>query len=460
MRWGGAWGRGVVVVACLFFGACAPRQDGGYVKLAIKLPTQTYQLDNGLAVLLHADHKVPYVHVLVRYNVGNKDDPPGRAGLAHLYEHLMFAAAKHLPPDEYLGTLDRSGATDFNGVTSRDTTTYFETVPTASLEIALFLEAERMGFAPAAVTTAQFDRERHIVREEYRQQTLDRPYGLVHWFATQALYPTDHPYFPGTQEEANAVDAITEAEVREFGATYYVPNDATLALAGDFDEEKIRPLIAKYFAGIPGGAKAPSVRHIVRPTSPRIHEVHAVANVDDERVVLAWAMPAYDDDGYREHVVAASLLGGYTGGRLRKKDDPLSKTGASYGVEPGALSSEFVIVMTAGPGSLDDLVGAFEGTQRHLRDADRLDSWGDEKSQILVNELFRIESLDSRAEMLLDYERRMGMVDGAMTDMLAYQGIELGRVQRAMSETFSLSQAAIVYVRKDPKAPVSGKVVP
>jgi zinc protease len=450
------------VVSCAVFAlavpGCEPRAEGGGVKLTINLSTRSYVLPNGLQVHLQPDHREPYVHVRVEYHVGSKDDPKGRAGLAHLYEHLMFSAAKHMPTDDYLGTLDRIGATEFNGTTEEDVTTYFETVPRGALEIALFLEGERMGFAPAAITPGQIERERRIVREEYRQRTFNEPYGLVRSFVRKALLPLDHPYARGSDDRDAETPAITEADVRAFGAAYYVPNDATLVIVGDFDEEAVKPLVAKYFGSIPAGTNPPPSHPVAPVLAPRVRETEVRANVDVDEVVLAWTGPAYSDDGWREHRLAAGMLADYTGGRLRKKDDTLSKNGASWADESGALGSIFMISMRAsGKGSLDDLVDAYEYTQRWMREADELNI-GDEQSAILVGGLYGIESASGRADRIVDYERRLGSPDAVMADLRAYQAIPRARVLLAIREALSLSRAAIVRVRKDPSAPVCGRL--
>lgn len=453
--------RSLVAAAALsiFATACVHEPDSGGVKVKLALPASTYALGNGLSVILHVNHTIPYAHVLMRYRVGSKDDPVGKTGMAHLYEHLMFAGAKHIPPDQFLGTLDRIGATDFNGTTGTDVTSYYETVPAGALEIALFLEAERMAFSPAAFTTAQVDRERRIVREEYRQNYFDRPYGLVGNFARQALLPADHPYFPSPVEWDHDATDITEADLRTFGETYYVPNDATLVITGDFDESAVRPLVEKYFGSIAAGTKAPPSRTIAPPITPQAHETKVAANVDDDRVVLSWFVAADTDDGWREHYLAAALLTDFTGGRLRKKDDILSKTGAHWSIDGGALGVVVSISMTAsGPGSVESLFDAFEYTQRWMREDDRLDL-GDQQSSIIVRALSDMESPSSRAERLWDLDRRFGNADHVMTDLRAYQSVERARVLRAISETFNPSRAAIVWVKKDPSAPVSGKVV-
>ncbi len=459
----GSWRRtllGGVALAALAVAApaCEPRGEGGGVKLAINLSTRSYTLANGLQVFLQPDHREPYVHLQVHYRVGFKDDPKGRAGLAHLYEHLMFAAAKHIPADSYLSTLDRIGATSYNGMTEDEDTVYYETVPRGALDIALFLEAERMGFGPSSVVDAQIDRERRIVREEYRQNTFNAAYGMVGAFAKKAVLPADHPYFRNVDDWDTETGAITPDDVHDFGATYYVPNDAVLVLVGDFDEDAVKPQIAKYFASIPAGTKAPPSRAVGPVAAVRVRETEVLANVDTERVVLAWVGGGWSDDGWREHHVAASLLADYTGGRLLKKDDPLSKSGATWGASGGRFATVYTITMKAsGKGSLDDLIDAYEYTQRWMRESDTLDI-GNEKSSLMIQALYGIESNSGRADQIIDYDQRLGSADAVMADLRAYQSIERARVVRAIGETFSLSRAAIVRVRKDPSAPTCGRL--
>lgn len=428
---------------------CEPRTTGA-VKLMVRLPTERYTLANGLEVLLHTDHRVPYVRVLVRYDVGHKDDPPGRAGLAHLYEHLMFSAAKHIPPDDYLGVLERAGAKNFNGSTSKDETSYFETVPTAALDVALFLEAERMGFAREAITTAQLERERRIVREEYHQNTIDRPYGATYGFAIQALYPTDHPYFPSALDREFAAQVLSLDDVRTLGATYYVPNNATLVLVGDFDSDRIKSTIDRYFAALPAGTAPVPARKFVRPTAPRVFETRVAANVADQHVLLAWVLPAIDEDGFREHVMAAWLLSEQLWRRTKGR--------RAISLSPGVLSTECVIDLTV-QGDVNEGLATFESVRDSLTATPDLPNWADQRSNVLASTLFDIESLEGRANKLADWQRDLGVADGAMTDMRAYQDLSLPRIQQALRTTFLRSTAAVLYVNPDGTAPVSGKVV-
>ncbi len=192
-----------------------------------------YTLKNGLTVILHEDHKTPVVSVYVHYKVGSKDEKPGRTGFAHLFEHLMFQGSKHHDADYFL-PLEKLGA-EMNGMTAEDQTIYYETVPSNALERALWLEADRMGFLLATVTQAKLDNQRNVVKNERRQTVDNAPYGQTEEAISRALYPSDHPYHHSVIGSMADLSAAHLDDVAAFFRMYYVPNNAILCVAGDFE---------------------------------------------------------------------------------------------------------------------------------------------------------------------------------------------------------------------------------
>src|SRR5688500_7471960 len=217
----------------------------------VEIPYQTFTLDNGLRVVVHEDRKAPVVAVSIWYNVGSKDEPAGRTGFAHLFEHIMFNGSENAP-GEYFEYTRQMGATDLNGTTWFDRTNYFQTVPRPALERSLFLEADRMGHLLGAVTQENLTNQIGVVQNEKRQGD-NEPYGLVEYAQLEALFPEGHPYRHSTIGSMADLDSASLADVKQWFRDKYGPNNAVLALAGDVDVPTARRLVEKYFGDIPRG---------------------------------------------------------------------------------------------------------------------------------------------------------------------------------------------------------------
>jgi zinc protease len=271
------------------------------------LKVETYTLPNGLTVTLHEDHKTPLVAVHLWYKVGSKDEVTGRTGFAHLFEHMMFQGSKH-HDTEYFGPLEKIGAT-LNGSTSTDRTVYYETVPSNALELALWLESDRMGYLIPAMTQAKLDNQRDVVKNERRQRYDNVPYGQAQEKLLETLYPKEHPYYHSVIGSMADLSAASMGDVSAFFRKYYSPNNALLALAGDFRPDDAKALIAKYFGPFPKGAEiAPP-----RPDVPKLAEAKHVTMTDKvtlPRVELVWPTVATTDPDEPALDVLAAVLGG------------------------------------------------------------------------------------------------------------------------------------------------------
>jgi zinc protease len=273
------------------------------------IPFEKYTLPNGLEVILHRDPSLPLVAVNVWYHVGPSNEPPGRSGFAHLFEHLMFEGSKHVG-HEFDHLLESVGATNVNGTTSWDRTNYFETVPRQDLELALWLESDRMGYLVDALTPDRLEVQRDVVKNERRQHYENSPYGKSELAMYEALFPPDHPYHGAVIGSMEDLSRASMDDVKAFYRSFYAASNATLTLAGDFDPTAARPWIEKYFGGLPKLDRPVTARRSTPPITAPIDK-NVQEAVELPRVAMGWLTPpAYTPDDTVLDVVATLLAGG------------------------------------------------------------------------------------------------------------------------------------------------------
>ncbi len=276
---------GIAVAALLTFFLTAAVDAADRQPQVPDLKVEKYTLANGLDVLMLEDHSTPVVGVNLWYKVGSKNEKAGRTGFAHLFEHMMFQGSEH-HDNEYFAPIEKLGA-QINGSTNTDRTNYFETLPSNGLELALWLESDRMGFLLPALTQAKLDNQRDVVKNERRQSVDNVPYGQSREKMLEALYPPDHPYHHSVIGSMADLSAASRADVSAFFRTYYTPNNASLAIVGDFKPEEAKRLVEMYFGPIPAG---PNVAKL-NPTIPKLggpKHVTMTDRVSLARVQLAW----------------------------------------------------------------------------------------------------------------------------------------------------------------------------
>jgi zinc protease len=314
------------------------------------IPFTRHTLRNGLDVVIHEDHSVPIVAVNIWYHVGSKNETPGRTGFAHLFEHLMFEGSEHYDRG-YFHPLQEAGAS-LNGSTNADRTNYWEVVPTNALDLALWMESDRMGYLLPALTDAKFDNQRDVVLNERRQNYENRPYGLAGMAIVSALYPPDHPYHWLTIGASDDIRAAHIDDVRAFFQRYYHPRNASLAMAGDIDPGRGLELAAQYFEEIPAGVKPERVT--VPPAAPPRQDVRMVIEdrVELPRLYLAWHSPALFADGDAELDLIAEVLSAGKTSRLYRAlvYDQRIATEVAASQNSREAGSFFQIVATAAPG--------------------------------------------------------------------------------------------------------------
>ena len=285
--------------------------------VAPRLNFEKYKLKNGLEVILLEDHRLPLVATNLWYHVGPANERPGLTGFAHLFEHMMFQGSKHIGDDAHFKLLEGAGASDINGTTDFDRTNYFETLPSNQLELALWLESDRMGFLLDTLDGTKLANQRDVVRNE-RRQGENSPYGLVEEGVYHNLFPKTHPYYASVIGSHADIEAARLKDVREFFKLYYAPNNASLAIVGDIDKAQAKALVEKYFGPIAAG---PPVPKISATTPPITSERRAVVTdqVELPRVYMAWLTDPIYKPGDAEADLLALILGGGKSSRLYKR---------------------------------------------------------------------------------------------------------------------------------------------
>ncbi len=357
-------------IAIIVLGLCVigvfPPPTRGQALPDIKV--EKFELSNGLDVILYEDHSLPKVAINVLYDVGSKNEKPGRTGFAHLFEHMMFQGSAHRE-GEYFEPLNEIGAIA-NGGTTPDWTMYWEDVPSEYLELGLWLEADRMGFLLPAVTQEALDNQRDVVKNERRQSYENRPYAKAGLLLDEMLYPGGHPYSWPTIGSQEDLSAASLEDVKEFFRLYYAPNNASLVVAGDIDIDSARDLIEKYFGSIPPG---PSIDKIAA-WSPSIDKPKRAVMQDDvtlPRVYIAWHSPAHYAPGDADLDLLSSVLAGGKTSRLFKTlvYDRQMAQDVSVSQVSQVLGSYFQITVTAREGySLDEIESVVHEELQRLRD--------------------------------------------------------------------------------------------
>jgi zinc protease len=323
----------------------------------MNIPFVRHTLANGLDVLVHEDRNCPIVAVNIWYHVGSKNEMPGRTGFAHLFEHLMFEGSEHYDRG-YFHPLQEAGAS-LNGSTNADRTNYWEVVPSPSLELALWMESDRMGYLLPALTDAKFENQRDVVLNERRQNYENRPYGLAGMAIVATLYPPDHPYHWLTIGEAADIRTARLDDVREFFRTYYRPRNASLAIAGDVAADDALRLADDYFGELEAGEEPPAVAYRAPVAPPGEVRLVLEDRIELARLYLAWHSPALFTAGDAELDLVAEVLASGKTSRLYRAlvFDRRIATEVAASQNSREIGSFFQIVATAAPGhSLAELV--------------------------------------------------------------------------------------------------------
>ncbi len=407
---------------------------------ALEVPYTRFTLPNGLNVILHEDHTVPTVSVNVWYLVGSAREKTGRTGFAHLFEHLMFMGSGHVKAGEFDTLLEGAGGTN-NGSTSNDRTNYWINVPTNALELALFLESDRMGYLLDTMTPQTVDAQRDVVKNERRQSVENAPYGMADVVLNEMLYPEGHPYHWPVIGYMEDLTAASYDDVVGFFKSYYAPSNATLAIAGDINPAETRRLVEMWFSDVgPGTPAQPNSTPGVALTS--VQKKTITDRVQLSRVYLAWLTPPVYAPGDAALDIVSSILSGGRNSRLYKRlvyDMQIAQSVNAYQGSQ-ALSSSFVVEATARPGRtveeiqkvVDEEIARFkqEGpTPRELQRA------LNQVEASFYTRMERVGGFGGKADQLNSYYAGTGNPDWFNEDLARYRALSANDV-RAAAERF------------------------
>lgn len=411
----------------------------------ISVPYTYFVLPNGLRVILHEDHSTPTVSVNIWYHAGSGREKPGRTGFAHLFEHIMFEGSGHVAEGDFDNFLEAAGGNN-NGSTNSDRTNYYETIPSNALDLALFLESDRMGYLLDAMSPEKVDGQRDVVKNERRQRYENTPYGLAFPTLGENLYPPDHPYHWPTIGYMEDLTAASYEDVADFFKKYYAPNNASLVIAGDLDPAKTRALVEKWFVDVRRGAAVPP---LATPSAYLAEEKRLVLEdrVQLPRLYMAWLTPASFKPGDAELDLLSSILAGGRNSRLYKRlvyDLQIAQDVTAFQAS-SQLSSFFAIVVTARGGhALNEIEKMVQEEIDKLKNAPP----ADRELQRAVNQyeasfLRRLETVDAKADQLNNYFTLTGNPDYFNEDLARYKAIE-AKDLRAVALTFLRDDGRVI----------------
>ncbi len=412
---------------------------------------EKYKLKNGLDVILYEDHRLPLVAVNLWYHVGPANERAGRTGFAHLFEHMMFEGSQHVGPKAHFRYLEGAGASDINGTTDFDRTNYFETLPSNQLELALWLESDRMGYLLGTLDREKLANQRDVVRNERRQSVENQPYGLVEEQLYHLVYPKNHPYYADVIGSHEDVEAARLNDVREFFRQYYTPNNASLAITGDIDPAKTKALVEKYFGTIPSGPPVPKITAAL-PTITAERRAVITDQVELPRVYMAWITPSIYKPGDAECDLIAQLLGGGKSSRLYKSLVYQKQIAQDVQVQQQSLmlGSLFEIQATAKPGvKPEDLEKAINEELTKLRDTGPTQAELDRARNVIetriIEGLERLGGFGGVADRLNQYNHYLGDPGYLPKDIERYNKATVADLKRVADTELKTSASAVVY---------------
>jgi zinc protease len=436
------WLVAIAVVALMAIGASAQTLP--------PIKFEKYELSNGLDVILHEDHDIPMVAVNVWYHAGSKNEEKGRTGFAHLFEHMMFQGSEHHDA-EYFAPLEKIGGS-VNGSTTEDRTNYWENVPSNYLELALWLESDRMGYLIPAMTQEKLDNQRDVVKNERRQGLENQPYAKASELMLPLLFSSEHPYSWTVIGSMEDLSAASMDDVSDFFRKYYAPNNASLCIAGDFDPAEAKALVEKYFAPIPPG---PPVDRKTWWIPELEGERRAVAqdNVNLPRLYYSWHTPGYYKPGDAEFDLLANALASGKTSRLYKElvyDKQIAQDVRAY-QESREISGNFTIQVTAKEGrTLAEVEKAVDGILTNLLNTGitptELEQAQTAWQTGFIRRLERVGGFGGRCDKMNEYNTYLGNPDMFQWDMDRYGNATIAGVNSYLKKYIDLNRRAVLHI--------------
>src|SRR5215203_4803708 len=426
-------------------------------KGADKLPplkVKEYQLKNGLRVVLHEDRSTPVVAVNTWYHVGSKNEEAGRTGFAHLFEHMMFQGSKNYNTD-YFTPLQEAGGS-INGTTNQDRTWYYETVPSNFLELALMLEADRMGGLIEAMTQEKLDNQRDVVKNERRQRVDNQPYGTASEKIGEIMYPKGHPYNWSVIGSMEDLQAATLDDVKTFFRRYYVPNNTVVVLSGDFDEKQARGWVEKYFGPIAKGDE------ITRPNSamPKLDK-EIRTTVEDSvplpRRYMVWhSVPQYSADEPALDLLSYILSTGRTS-RLQSNlvyGKEIAQQAAAFNAT-SEIGGVFQLQVTARPGkSLDDIEKEINAEiERIKKEPPTAEEMARAKNSNEASTIFGLQTVLGKGSQLGNYTGYLNKPEYFQADLDRYAAVTPADIQRVANTYLTSNRLVMSYVPRQGEGP-------
>ncbi|GLY24868.1 pitrilysin family protein [Micromonospora sp. NBRC 101691] len=426
--------------------------DSGY-----PWPIETTRLDNGLRVVVSEDRTAPAVAVNLWYDVGSRHEPAGQTGFAHLFEHLMFEGSVNVAKTEHMKLVQGAGGS-LNATTNPDRTNYFETVPAEHLELAFWLEADRMGGLVPALTQETLDNQRDVVKNERRQRYENVPYGDAWLRLLPMLYPPGHPYHHATIGSMADLNAADLATFQDFHRTYYAPNNAVLTVVGDARAEEVVALAERYFGAIPPRADIPPAPdgHTVAAAGEPVREV-VTADVPAPRVYLAHRTHPFGSPGYDVVTVLATVLGSGRGSRLYQRladGERIAQPDlvGAYGVDLAHAPAPLIATATARPGvTAERLEAGLAEVVDELASVPVTATELDRARALLTTAWWRqMSTVDGRADTLSRYATQFGDPARAAERLPAWLAVTAEQIAEVAAEVLApRDRAVLTYLPKE-----------
>jgi zinc protease len=415
-----------------------------------------FRLPNGLTVILHEDHSVPLVTVNMWYHVGSARERTGRTGFAHLFEHLMFMGSGHVKPGEFDSWLESTGG-DNNGSTQNDRTNYWINVPSNALELALFLESDRMGYLLDTMTPKTVDAQRDVVKNERRQSVENQPYGIAQVLMNEMLYPEGHPYHWPVIGYMPDLTAASYEDVVAFFKKFYAPANASLVVAGDIDAAAARRAVEKWFGDVKPGP-APEPMSIPAATLTELKTKTVGDKVQLPRLYLGWLTPRHFAPGDATLDVVADVLAGGKNSRLYKRlvyDMQIAQDVSAFQAS-AALSSSFMVIATARPGhTATELQKVIDEEIKKLQNepptAHELERSINQIESSFYNRIERVGGFGGKADQLNSYYTETGDPDWFNEDLSRYRALSASDIRAAAAEFLPLDKRVELTVEPEKK---------